>query len=95
MNSSEVGDSEDVILAYFYLILLIHSDVMEVEDNPPSEFITLDRHNLTVYPWHINTKYYDADIHFVELKERDIVSEHFCNSIEAVVIFFNNHDVSF
>lgn len=67
---------------------------MEIDEVPQSEIIVHDRHNLTVYPWHITTKYYDADINFVELKERDIVSEAFCNSIEAVVIFFDNHNVS-
>lgn len=68
---------------------------MDIDEEPQSEVITEGSRSLTVYPWHINTKYYDADVHFVELNERDIVSEHFCNSIEAVVIFFNNHDVSF
>lgn len=37
------------------------------------------------YPWHIDTKYYDAEVHFMLLPERDLVSESFSEAVEAAV----------
>jgi hypothetical protein len=41
--------------------------------------------NIECYPWHISTKYYEADVHFLLLPERDLVSESFSKAIEAAV----------
>lgn len=37
------------------------------------------------YPWHIATKYYEADVHFLLLQRRDLVSESFSDAVEATV----------
>lgn len=67
---------------------------MEIEGAPEKDVIKFDRHEISCYPWHITTKYYEADVHFVQLMERDLVSQEFSGAIEAVVIYFDNHDVS-
>lgn len=43
------------------------------------------RHLIECYDWHISTKYYDADVHFLLLPERDLVSESFSQAVEAAV----------
>lgn len=47
------------------------------------------------YPWHIDTKYYDADVHFLLLPERDLVSESFSKAVEAVVFHVDMDSGSF
>lgn len=47
------------------------------------------------YPWHITTKYYEADVHFLLLPERDLVSEAFCEVVEAAVFHVDVNTDSF
>ena len=50
---------------------------------------------LDSFPWHIVTKYYEADVHFLLLPERDLVSEDFCKAVEAIIIIFDQENSSF
>lgn len=44
---------------------------------------------MSCYPWHITTKYYEADIHLFDITNRDLISEEFAKSVRAIVIEFD------
>lgn len=50
--------------------------------------------NLKGYPWHIETKYYSADIKLYSLQSKDLVNAAFAEVVQAVVIHFNNKEVT-
>ncbi|XP_025018634.1 alpha- and gamma-adaptin-binding protein p34-like, partial [Tetranychus urticae] len=49
-------------------------------------------HSFTCYPWHISTKYYEADVHFIEILDCDLISAQFADSIQAIIILLDNND---
>lgn len=53
------------------------------------------RREVECYPWHIATKYYEADVHFLLLPERDLVSESFSDAVEAAVFHVDVNTDSF
>lgn len=56
------------------------------------ESVNFDSKCLDCYPWHIKNKYYEADIHFIHLKERDLVGPSFPDIIQAVILIFSAQD---
>ena len=46
------------------------------------------------FPWHISTKYYDADIQVCALDRKTIASQAFADTVNAVVICFDTNAVS-
>lgn len=46
------------------------------------------------YDWHIDTKYYTADVYLCTTTERTIGNEKFAESVEAFVVYFDSHDES-
>ncbi|CAH1796246.1 unnamed protein product [Owenia fusiformis] len=48
--------------------------------------------NISAYPWHVDTKYYTADIHLCATKERTIGDEQFANSVHAIILQFDSRD---
>lgn len=46
--------------------------------------------NIKAYPWHIDTKYYTADIHLCTLQSKTLGSQDFSESVQAVVIDFDS-----
>lgn len=56
--------------------------------------LNFEDRKIQAYPWHISTKYYDADLHFLELSSRDLINAPFAKCVEAAVIYFDHSDVS-
>lgn len=49
---------------------------------------------IKAYPWHIDTKYYTADVNLCSVEKKTLGSEEFAMSVEAVVIHFSSDRVS-
>ena len=45
------------------------------------------------YPWHIETKYYTADIHLCTSATRTFGDEDFAASVQAFVLYFDSNEV--
>ncbi|KAJ1525901.1 hypothetical protein ONE63_009090 [Megalurothrips usitatus] len=45
---------------------------------------------IVAYPWHIDTKYYTADVHVCALQKKTLGSAEFANSVQAVILFFDS-----
>ncbi|XP_067015530.1 alpha- and gamma-adaptin-binding protein p34 [Anabrus simplex] len=52
---------------------------------------TLVEEGIRAYPWHIDTKYYTADVNLCSVAKKTLGSEQFAVSVEAVVIKFDNN----
>lgn len=62
--------------------------ILELQELPES----LQIHGkVTAYPWHIETKYYHADIHLFATNGKDLVSNSFADGVQAVIIYFDSH----
>lgn len=46
---------------------------------------------IKAYPWHIDTKYYTADVNLCSVEKKTLGSEQFAVSVEAIVINFDNN----
>ncbi|XP_073994886.1 alpha- and gamma-adaptin-binding protein p34-like isoform X2 [Rhodnius prolixus] len=44
--------------------------------------------DMNIYNWHINTKYYEADVRLCSKQDRSLSTPEFASSVEGVVIFF-------
>lgn len=47
------------------------------------------------YPWHIKTKYYEADVHVCAMDQKTIGSQVFADSVNAVILCFDSASVRF
>lgn len=54
-------------------------DYTEVEDG------------IKAYPWHIDTKYYTADVNLCAVEKKTLGSEEFAVSVEAIVVHFDSN----
>ena len=69
-------------------------------NDPPSNLIKLMlgelpdaneyEKEIVCYPWHVSTKYYEADIHLCAMKSKVVSSPGFANSVQGVVLYFDN-----
>lgn len=50
--------------------------------------------DMNIYNWHINTKYYEADVRLCSKQDRSLSTPEFASSVEGVVIFFEPQSVS-
>lgn len=48
---------------------------------------------IIAYPWHIDTKYYTADVNLCSVEKKTLGSEQFAMSVQAVVIHFDSNKV--
>jgi len=48
---------------------------------------------IIAYPWHIDTKYYTADVNLCSIEKKTLGSEQFAKSVEAVVVHFDSNKV--
>lgn len=48
---------------------------------------------INAYLWHIDTKYYTADVDLCSVEKKTLGSEQFAVSVEAVVILFDSNKV--
>jgi len=47
------------------------------------------------YPWHIDTKYYTADVLLCTSDDRTIGDESFAESVQAFVVIFDSKEVCY
>ncbi|RWS30584.1 alpha- and gamma-adaptin-binding protein p34-like protein [Leptotrombidium deliense] len=69
--------------------------IVDTSENAESFKKDFDGFPVDCFPWHINTKYYEADVHLLRIPRRDLVSEHFAEIVNAVVIYFECQKSSF
>ena len=48
---------------------------------------------IEAYPWHIDTKYYTADIHICTTPTRTIGNEEFAEKVQGFVLHFDSSEV--
>lgn len=65
--------------------------ILQVNELPASNHIL---ENIFSYPWHINTKYYTADINLCITNDRTIGNREFAKSVGAIVITFDTNQAS-
>lgn len=69
---------------------IIFAAILQVNELPASICIL---ENIFSYPWHINTKYYTADINLCITNDRTIGNREFAKSVGAIVIAFDTNQV--
>jgi len=66
------------------------SVILGVDELPePTKF----EDGIIAYPWHIDTKYYTADVNLCSVEKKTLGSEQFAMSVEAVVMHFDSNKV--
>lgn len=85
-----------MFLGVTVLICILSLVVLNNEGDKDLKFeeISFSEHMIAACPWHLDTKYYEADIHFYEANERNLIDQEFADSIEAVIVYFDNDNVS-
>lgn len=53
----------------------------------------LDGGSISAYPWHVNTKYYEADVHLCSLASKSLIPEQFASAVQAIILFFDSTQV--
>nr|CAD7414459.1 unnamed protein product [Timema poppensis] len=69
-----------------------HSSTAQVilgVDDLPEPIILED--GIKAFPWHIDTKYYTADVNLCSVEKKTLDSEEFAVSVEAVIINFDSN----
>ena len=66
------------------------SEMLEVEALPEAEHVL---EKIEAYPWHVDTKYYTADVRLCTTDTRTIGDEEFANSVQALVLIFDSKKV--
>ena len=61
-----------------------------VEELPAS---TKVMESMELYPWHIETKYYKADVGLCATEERTIGDQQFAESVQAFIVHFDTQQV--
>jgi len=77
--------------AYVNLLFFV-SEILSIDDLPPA--ITL-LENICAYPWHVETKYYTADVSLCTSDVRTIGNVSFANCVQAFVAVFDTTQASF
>lgn len=67
------------------------SDIVKliVKGDEFQQSISLEN-GIVAYPWHIDTKYYTADVHVCTLNEKTLGSPDFADSVQAVIVYFDS-----
>lgn len=65
--------------------------ILRVNELPASTSVV---ENVVSYPWHVETKYYTADVSLCITDNRTIGSEEFAKAVQAVVITFDSTQMS-
>lgn len=50
--------------------------------------------NITAYPWHVNTKYYVADVHLCSMAGKGLAPQHFASTVQAIILYFDSNQVN-
>lgn len=72
------------------MAIVLISVILGVDELPePTKF----EDGIIAYPWHIDTKYYTADVNLCSLEKKTLGSEQFAVSVQAVVMHFDSNKV--
>lgn len=78
---------EFVLYCNFYF-----KGILETDD-PPEPLCLVE--GIRSYPWHIKTKYYEADVHVCAMDLKTIGNQVFADSVNAVILCFDSASVRF
>jgi len=70
--------------------LICGSGILSVEELPTSANVL---EGVYSYPWHIDTKYYTADVLLCTTNERTIGDKSFAEAVQAFVVMFDSKEV--
>ncbi len=65
--------------------------MLGVSKLPAAENIT---EQIEAYPWHLDTKYYTADVNICTTPTRTFGDEEFAESVQGFVIYFDSTQVN-
>ena len=66
------------------------TDILGSSTLPSGEPVT---ETIEAYPWHIDTKYYTANIHLCTTETRTIGDREFADNVQGLVLFFDTAEV--
>jgi len=75
---------------YKILLCIVCAAILRVNELPAPTCVV---ENVVSYPWHVDTKYYTADVSLCITDNRTIGSEDFAKAVQAVVISFDSTQV--
>lgn len=79
-------------VSYCTSIYVFDSEILSKDDLPPTTPLL---ENICAYPWHIETKYYSADVSLCTSDVRTIGDIKFANSVQAFVAVFDTTQVRY
>ena len=65
-------------------------DILNVSNLPDGSPVV---ESILSYDWHIDTKYYTADVLLCTTEARTIGNQSFAESVQAFVVYFDSHEV--
>lgn len=71
-------------------ICMFFKGILETDD-PPEPLCLVE--GIRSYPWHIKTKYYEADVHVCAMDLKTIGNQAFADSVNAVILCFDSASV--
>ena len=74
------------------LTIFFSADILNVSELPEEKAVV---ESVVSYDWHIDTKYYAADVLLCTTNARTIGDESFADSVQAFVAYFDSQEVSF
>ena len=72
--------------------MLSDSGILSVEELPASVHVL---EGVYSYPWHIDTKYYTADVLLCTTDDRTIGDKSFAEAVQAFVVIFDTKEVCY
>ena len=77
---------------HYTSICIFVSEILSKDDLPPTTPVL---ENICAYPWHIDTKYYSADVSLCTSDVRTIGDIKFADSVQAFVAVFDTTQVHY
>ena len=70
--------------------VFLSADILNVSELPEGQAVV---ESVMSYDWHIDTKYYTADVQLCTTNARTIGDENFADSVQAFVAYFDSQEV--
>ena len=78
------------IACHLHCSLICDSGILSLDVLPPSAHVV---EGVYSYPWHIETKYYTADVLLCTTDNRTIGDQLFAEAVQAFVVMFDSKEV--
>ena len=78
----------DVLL--YTVAVFLSTDILNISELPKGQAVV---ESVMSYDWHIDTKYYTADVQLCTTNARTIGDENFADSVQAFVAYFDSQEV--